>query len=51
MMVNEGMKKQTPVLGQIAPNPKLTLSAAFAVASVLSIPVFLLLSLVEWWFF
>ncbi|MFC4215044.1 hypothetical protein [Pseudophaeobacter arcticus] len=51
MMVNLGMKKQTPVLGRIAPNPKLTLSAAFVLASVVSIPVFVLLSLMEWWFF
>ena len=51
MMVNGAMKKQTPVLGQTAPNPKLTLSAAFVLASVLSIPVFVLLNLVDWLFF
>jgi len=50
MMVNGRMKKQTSVLGHIAPNPKLTLSAAFALASVLSVPVFVLLSLIDWLF-
>ncbi|MEP2715761.1 hypothetical protein [Pseudophaeobacter sp.] len=50
MMVNVGMKKHVPVLGKIAPNPRVTLSAAFALACVLSVPVFLVLSLVDWLF-
>lgn len=48
MMVNGAMKKKKTVLGQVAPNPKVTLSAAFVVASLLSVPVFLVLSLIDW---
>jgi hypothetical protein len=47
MMVNEKMKKHIAVLGQVAPNPRITLAAAFVLATVLSIPVFLILTLVE----
>ncbi|EAQ44930.1 hypothetical protein MED193_22511 [Roseobacter sp. MED193] len=49
-MVNEAMKKHLSVQGQIAPNPKMTLTAAFVLACVLSVPVFTLLSLVDWLF-
>ncbi|WP_172684839.1 hypothetical protein [Phaeobacter sp. 11ANDIMAR09] len=44
------MKKQFQILGRIAPNPKLTVSAAFALASILSVPVFIVLSLADWLF-
>jgi hypothetical protein len=50
MMVNESMKKRLSIQGQTAPNPRMTLSAAFVLASVLSVPVYALLSLVDWLF-
>ncbi len=47
MVVNELMKKQTKIYGQVAPAPKLTKAAALLLAFGLSIPVFLVLSAVE----
>jgi hypothetical protein len=47
MMVNEGMKKHPSVFGHTAPSPRVTLAAAFVLATVLSIPVFLVLTLLE----
>ncbi len=49
-MVNEGMRKtaSTPVYGQTAPTPKVTLAAAVLLACVVSVPVFLVLTAVEW---
>ncbi len=44
------MKKRVQILGRIAPNPQLTVSAAFALASILSVPVFIVLSLADWLF-
>ncbi|WP_227269416.1 hypothetical protein [Roseobacter weihaiensis] len=46
-MVKKGMKKANSVLGVTAPSPRLTKTAAFLVAAALSIPVFLVLTLVE----
>lgn len=49
-MVNEGMKKTaaSSVYGQTAPTPKVTLAAAVLLAAVLSVPVFVVLTVVEW---
>ncbi|MEP1328784.1 hypothetical protein [Pseudophaeobacter sp.] len=44
------MKKKSTIMGQVAPNPRLTKTAAFLVATGLSIPVFVLLSLLDWLF-
>ncbi len=41
------MKKQSQVMGQCAPSPRMTRSAAFLIAVALSIPVFILLTLVD----
>ncbi|MCD9146685.1 hypothetical protein LRK71_02525 [Pseudophaeobacter sp. MA21411-1] len=41
------MKKPSPVLGRVAPNPRATLTAAFVLATLLSIPVFVILTLVD----
>ncbi|WP_278921854.1 MULTISPECIES: hypothetical protein [Pseudophaeobacter] len=41
------MKTSKPVLGRIAPNPRATLTAAFVLASLLSIPVFVVLTLID----
>lgn len=46
-MVKKGMKKASSVLGVTAPSPRLTKTAAFLAASVFSIPVFVVLTLVE----
>lgn len=45
------MKKQSQVMGQSAPNPRMTKSAAFLIAVALSIPVFILLTLADLLFF
>ena len=49
-MVNEIMRKseQFPVMGQIAPGPKWTKASALLLASALALPVFVILSVVEW---
>ncbi|MBO9402212.1 hypothetical protein J7412_15420 [Shimia sp. R9_3] len=49
-MVNKLMRKskQTPVYGQTAPSAKWTKAAALLLAIGLSIPVFLVLSVIEW---
>jgi len=53
-MVNEFMNRdeKTPVkvLGHSAPNPRMTLSAAALLACALSVPVFIVLTLVDWLF-
>jgi hypothetical protein len=48
-MVNEIMRKskRTPVYGHVIPSSKWTLSAALLLATVLSVPVFLVLSVVD----
>lgn len=45
------MKKQSQVLGQCAPSPRITKTAALLVATGLSVPVFILLTLAEFLFF
>lgn len=45
------MKKKSSVMGQVAPNPRLTKTAAFLVATGVSIPVFILLTLLDLWVF
>ena len=47
-MVNKTLKKPTTVLGWNAPNPRVTFVAAFALAVTLSVPVFLVLTLIDW---
>jgi len=53
-MVNGPMKSDgkspVKVLGQSAPNPRMTLSAAALLACALSVPIFILLTLVDWLF-
>lgn len=39
--------KPTTVMGQVAPNPRLTKTAAFLVATGLSIPVFVVLTVLD----
>jgi|GEM_PF-6577640 len=51
MMVNKAMKKQSEVLGQSAPAPRVTKAAAVLLAAALSVPVFLLLTLADWLLF
>ncbi|WP_193748789.1 hypothetical protein [Leisingera sp. ANG-Vp] len=41
------MKKTTKVMGQSAPSPRLTKAAALLIATGLSVPVFVLLTLLE----
>jgi len=47
MLVNEGMKKPIQIMGQSAPAPRMTKSAALLIATGLSVPVFLLLTLLD----
>lgn len=50
-MVNEVMKKDATikaVQGITAPGPRLTKSAALLAAILLSIPVFIVLSVIDW---
>ena len=46
-MVNRCMKKPTRIMGQAAPAPRMTKAAAVLLASALSLPVFLILSLLQ----
>jgi hypothetical protein len=48
MMVNTGMKKDVRIMGQAAPAPRMTKAAALLIATALSVPVFAVLSLVDW---
>lgn len=49
-MVNKVMRKakHTPVYGQTAASAKWTKSAALSLATGLSVPVFLVLSVIDW---
>jgi hypothetical protein len=47
-MVNEIMKNQHKIMGCYAPGPRMTKAAAFLVATVLSVPVFILLNCIAW---
>ena len=48
-MVNSGMRRNDkPVLGYRAPSPKVTLWAVFGLFLCLAIPVFCLLSVIDW---
>jgi len=50
MMVNGAMKKSIQILGHCAPGPRMTKSAAVLLATALSVPVFILLSLLDYLF-
>jgi len=45
------MKTQETVQGQVAPPPRPTRAGALLLAAVLAVPVFVVLSLIEWVFF
>lgn len=48
MMVNGEMKNDVRIMGQAAPAPRMTKAAALLIACALSVPVFALLTLVDW---
>lgn len=47
MAVNGGMKKSIQIMGQSAPAPRMTKAAALLAAVGLSVPVFVLLTLLD----
>ncbi len=49
-MVNGAMRKQNKVYGKEAPCARMTKSAALLLAVVLSIPTFVVLTVVDWLF-
>ncbi|NIZ15612.1 hypothetical protein [Phaeobacter sp. HF9A] len=50
MLVNSAMKKNAIVLGKAAPAARMTKSAALLVATTLSVPTYIILTLVDWIF-
>ncbi|WP_300030894.1 hypothetical protein [uncultured Roseobacter sp.] len=42
------MKKSETVFGICAPAPRMTKTAAFLLATVLSVPVFVVLTVIDW---
>jgi hypothetical protein len=50
-VVNGGMRKRNSVQGVIAQAPRPTKAAAIMLATAMSIPVFFVLSLIEWLLF
>lgn len=49
-MVNRGMKTHSSIYGHQARNPRVTLVAAFTLAVALSVPVFIVLTVLDWLF-
>ncbi|WP_239321829.1 hypothetical protein [Epibacterium sp. Ofav1-8] len=49
-MVNESMKKAVKIYGKTAPGARMTKCAALLIATVLSIPTFVILTLIDFAF-